>query len=63
MKLMSANETKESLITIVDDEACVRESLSSLIRSVGHRAKEYASAEEFLSWGWWDDSACLVLDV
>jgi CheY-like chemotaxis protein len=63
MKLTAANETKESLISIVDDEACVRESLSSLIRSVGYRAKEYASAEEFLTWGWWDDSACLILDV
>jgi FixJ family two-component response regulator len=63
MKPATEIETKESLISIVDDEACVRESLSSLIRSVGYRAKEYASAEEFLTWGWWDNSACLVLDI
>jgi FixJ family two-component response regulator len=36
------------LISIVDDEACVRESLSSLIRSVGYKTKEHASAEDFL---------------
>jgi DNA-binding response OmpR family regulator len=30
---------------------------------MGYKAKEYASAEDFLTWGWWDDSACLILDV
>jgi len=54
---------KDSLITIVDDEACVRESLGSLLRSAGYRAREYASAEEFLAWGSREDSACLILDV
>jgi len=37
-----AHETTDSLITIVDDEACVRESLSSLVRSAGYKVKEYA---------------------
>ena len=63
MNLTTANETKATLITIVDDEACVRESLSSLIRSAGYETKEYASAEDFLTWGWWEETACLVLDV
>jgi CheY-like chemotaxis protein len=63
MKLTAPHETKESLIAIVDDEACVRESVSSLIRSVGYKAKVYASAEDFLTWGWWDETACLILDV
>ncbi len=60
---MAANERKESLISIVDDEACVRESLSSLIRSVGYKTKEHASAEDFLRRGRWDETACLILDV
>jgi CheY-like chemotaxis protein len=47
----------------VDDEASIRESLSSLIRSVGFTTKEYVSAEDFLTWGWWDEPACLILDV
>jgi FixJ family two-component response regulator len=63
MNITTPAETKESLITIVDDEACVRKSLSSLIRSVGYNAKEYVSAEDFLTWGWWDKTACLILDV
>jgi FixJ family two-component response regulator len=63
MKMTTTNTTKESLISIVDDEACVRESLSSLLRSVGYEAKEYASAEDFLTWGWWDEAACLIIDV
>jgi hypothetical protein len=34
MKLLAVNGTKESVISIMDDEGCDRESLSSLIRSV-----------------------------
>lgn len=51
------------MISIVDDEACVRESLSSLVRSVGYRVEEFASAESFLLDGKWDETACLILDV
>jgi FixJ family two-component response regulator len=57
------NEPNKSLISIVDDEECVRESLSSLIRSVGYKAEDYPSAENFLTEGKWDETACLILDV
>jgi len=63
MKIATATETNDSLISIVDDETCVRESLGSLLRSAGYKTKEYGSAEEFLTWGWWEDSACLIVDV
>ena len=63
MKLMDTKDRKQSLISIVDDEACVRESLSSLIRAVGYKAEEFASAESFLLEGKWDETACLILDV
>jgi len=63
MKLMDTKERKQSLISIVDDEECVRESLSSLIRSVGYKVEEFASAEGFLLEGKWDETACLILDV
>ncbi len=63
MQLTTIAAPETSVITIVDDEACIRESLSSLIRSEGYRAKVYSSAEEFLTWGWWDDSTCLIVDV
>ena len=63
MKLMNTKETKQSLISIVDDEACVRESLSSLMRSVGYRVEAFDSAESFLLEGKWDETACVILDV
>lgn len=63
MKIKDIKERRQTLISIVDDEACVRESLSSLIRSVGYKVEEYASAESFLLEGKWDETACLILDV
>jgi CheY-like chemotaxis protein len=63
MKALMKNETRGALISIVDDEECVRESLSSLIRSVGYKAEDYDSAEDFLTEGKWDETACLILDV
>lgn len=63
MTLTSVREKRLSLISIVDDDASVRESLSSLMRSVGYKAKEHVSAEDFLSRGREDESACLILDV
>ena len=44
-----AKETKQPLISIVDDEACVREALTSLMRSVGFKAEDFTPAEEFLN--------------
>src|ERR1700722_10182004 len=63
MKIKNIKERDQLLISIVDDEACVRESLSSLIRSVGYRVDDFASAESFLLEGRWDETACLILDV
>ena len=52
-----------SLISIVDDDDSVRESLSGLIRSVGFRVTVFASAEEFLNSNHLSDTDCLILDV
>jgi FixJ family two-component response regulator len=51
------------LISIVDDDDSVRESLSGLIRSVGFGARVFASAEEFLNSDRLSDTDCLILDV
>jgi FixJ family two-component response regulator len=51
------------LISIVDDDDSVRESLSGLIRSVGFGALVFASAEEFLNSNHLSDTDCLILDV
>ena len=51
------------LISIVDDDDSLRNSLDDLIRSVGFRAQGFASAEAFLSSNQAHDTACLILDV
>ena len=51
------------LISVVDDDDSVRESLSGLIRSVGFRVMVFASAEGFLSSNRVSDTNCLILDV
>jgi FixJ family two-component response regulator len=50
-------------ITVVDDDASVRESMSSLLRSLGHAVKEFGSAEEFVASAALDETDCLVTDV
>jgi FixJ family two-component response regulator len=50
-------------VFVVDDDASIREALSSLIRSVGLRVEVFSSAREFLRKKAADGPACLVLDV
>ena len=52
-----------SLISVVDDDASVRESLRCLIRSVGFAVEAFASAEEFLKSDHLHNTRCLILDV
>jgi FixJ family two-component response regulator len=51
------------MISIVDDDECVRESTAQLIRSLGYDAAAFASAEEFLQSGQVRNTACLITDV
>lgn len=51
------------LISIVDDDASVRESLCLLFRSLRFRVESFASAEEFLVSDRIHDTECLILDV
>jgi FixJ family two-component response regulator len=50
-------------IVVVDDDPGIRESLGSLLRSVGLDVKLLASVPEFLKSGHPDGPTCLVLDV
>ena len=52
-----------ALISIVDDDDSLRNSLNNLIRSVGFRAQGFSSAEAFLNSSELHDTACLILDV
>src|SRR5882672_5532277 len=51
------------LISIVDDDYSVRESLARLIRSVGFGVHVFGSAEEFLNAGRDPEPDCLILDI
>jgi FixJ family two-component response regulator len=60
---MNKNNSALPLITVVDDDDSVRDSIQSLIRSVGFRASSFASAEEFLQSDFLHKASCLILDV
>ena len=51
------------LVSVVDDDISVRESLDSLLRSAGLAVRVYGSAEEFLNSEHHCDVDCLILDV
>ncbi|HVO14117.1 MAG TPA: response regulator transcription factor [Alphaproteobacteria bacterium] len=54
---------EEALVIVVDDDASIREALSSLFRSVGLRILAFASALELLEKPVPAVPSCLVLDI
>ena len=54
---------KTSLITVVDDDESVRESLTGLLRSVGYQVQTFPSADSFLGSGSCEETECLILDL
>lgn len=51
------------IVIVIDDDPAVRESLGSLLRSVGFEAQLLASVSDFIKSDRPDHPACLVLDV
>ena len=51
------------LLSVVDDDESVRESLPDLLREFGFAARAFSSAREFLSSDYVDETRCLILDV
>jgi FixJ family two-component response regulator len=51
------------LITVVDDDESVRESLPDLLKEFGFDSQSFSSAEEFLASGSIVETRCLLLDV
>jgi FixJ family two-component response regulator len=60
---MSARAEPQPVVFVIDDDAPLREALSSLFRSIGLQVKTLASATEFLQLKLPDEPTCLVLDV
>jgi FixJ family two-component response regulator len=53
----------EGIVFVVDDDVAMRETLSSLFRSVGLRVELFGSAREFAQIKMRDAASCLVLDI
>lgn len=53
----------EPVIHIVEDDASLRQALAELFQSVGHQAKTFGSAADFLDTFNPDAAGCLILDV
>jgi FixJ family two-component response regulator len=51
------------LVSIVDDDESVRESLPDLLRELGFSANAFPSAEGFLASDYLGQTRCLILDV
>jgi len=51
------------LVSIVDDDESVRESLPDLLRQFGFRAQAFPSAEAFLASEFLNETRCLILDI
>ena len=51
------------LVSVVDDDESVRESLPDLLQEFGFAVETFASAEEFLASGRIGETRCLVLDI
>jgi FixJ family two-component response regulator len=51
------------LVSIVDDDESVRESLPDLLRQSGFTVRAFSSAEEFLASHCIEQTRCLILDI
>jgi FixJ family two-component response regulator len=52
-----------SLVSVVDDDASVREALPDLLKELGYASESFPSAEAFLSSSYVGETRCLILDI
>ena len=52
-----------SLVSVVDDDESVRESLPDLLKEFGFAARAFSSPEEFLASDCIGQTRCLILDI
>ena len=55
--------TAPVLVSIVDDDESVRESLPDLVRQFGFATRAFSSAEAFLASEFVNETRCLILDI
>ena len=61
--MQGKSATVRPLLSVVDDDEMLRESLPDLLREVGFEARAFSSGQEFLSSKYVDETRCLILDV
>jgi len=54
---------ERSLVSVVDDDESVRESLPDLLNEFGFATRTFSSAEEFLASDCVGQTRCLILDI
>lgn len=54
---------QQALVSVVDDDESVRESLPDLLGTLGFSSRTFASAQEFLESDCIRGTGCLILDV
>jgi FixJ family two-component response regulator len=59
-KFMTAIRT---LVSVVDDDESIRESLPDLLKELGFAVRTFSSAEDFLASDCMAQTECLILDV
>ena len=61
--MQEKSATERLLLSVVDDDEMLRESLPDLLREFGFSARAFSSGQEFLSSNYVDETRCLILDV
>jgi len=61
--MQDKNATERLLLSVVDDDEMLRESLPDLLREFGFAARAFSSGQEFLSSNDVGETRCLILDV
>jgi FixJ family two-component response regulator len=62
-ELVRTPKVERPLVSVVDDDESVRESLPDLLREFGFAVRAFASAEEFLTSDCVGKTSCLILDI